>query len=275
MSSTSAIRIGLIAFVASASGFAQMQNNMDKGLTCQNENRNGRLARHCEIREQAVAAIGRLALQSDNGSVTVKGWLQSGVLVRARIDASADTESAAALLASKVYVDASGGQVRADGPRRDNNSSWSVSYEVFVPQNGDIELISANGSLSVSDVRGQIHFDAVNGSVKLKRVAGEVAGATVNGSIQVELAGPGDGRQMKLKTQNGSVTVTMPPSYSARVEAETNMGGIQSDFPMTGVSPTEERGQPRRLNFNIGAGGPLIHVTTGNGSVRFKRGETQ
>jgi len=102
-----------------------------------------------------------------------------------------------------------------------------------------------------------------------------VAGATVNGSIQVELAGPGDGRQMKLKTQNGSVTVTMPPSYSARVEAETNMGGIQSDFPMTGVSPTEERGQPRRLNFNIGAGGPLVHVTTGNGSVRFKRGETQ
>ena len=78
---------------------------------------------------------------------------------------------------------------------------------------------------------------------------------------------------MKLKTQNGSVTVTMPPSYSARVEAETNMGGIQSDFPMTGVSPTEERGQPRRLNFNIGAGGPLIHVTTGNGSVRFKHGE--
>jgi len=155
MSSTSAIRIGLIAFVASASGFAQMQNNMDKGLTCQNENRNGRLARHCEIREQAVAAIGRLALQSDNGSVTVKGWLQSGVLVRARIDASADTESAAALLASKVYVDASGGQVRADGPRRDNDSSWSVSYEVFVPQNGDIELISANGSLSVSDVRGR------------------------------------------------------------------------------------------------------------------------
>jgi len=55
MSSTSAIRIGLIAFVASASGFAQMQNNMDKELTCQNENRNGRLARHCEIREQAVA----------------------------------------------------------------------------------------------------------------------------------------------------------------------------------------------------------------------------
>ena len=275
MNSTSAIRISLIALVARASGFAQMQNNMDKEMTCQSGNRNGRLARHCEIREQSVAAIGRLALQSGNGSVTVKGWLQSGVLVRARIDASADTESAAALLASKVYVDASGGHVSANGPQRENDSSWSVSYEVFVPQNGDIDLKSANGSLTASDVRGQIHFDAVNGSVKLKRVAGEVAGGTVNGSIQVELAGPGDGRLMNLKTQNGSVTVTMPSSYSVRVEAETNMGGIQSDFPMIGASPTEERGQPRRLNFNIGAGGPLIHVTTGNGSVRFKRGETQ
>jgi len=275
MNSTSATRIGLIALAASASGFAQMQNNMDKEMTCQSGNRNGRLARHCEIREQSVAGIGRLALQSDNGSVMIKGWLQSGVMVRTRIDASADTESAAALLASKVYVDASGGQVRADGPQRESDSSWTVSYEVFVPQNGDIDLKSGNGSLSVSDIRGQIHFDAVNGSVKLMRVAGEVAGGTVNGSIQVELVGPGDGRQMNLKTQNGSVTVTMPSSYSARVEAETDMGGIQSDFPMIGAPPTAERGQPRRLNFNIGAGGPLIHVTTGNGSVRFKRGEAQ
>jgi hypothetical protein len=276
MNSTSAIRIGLIALAGCASGFAQMQNNTEKQMTCQDGNRDGQRARHCEIREQSVASVGRLALESDNGSVTVKGWLQSGVLVRTRIDASADTESAAALLASKVWVDASGAQVRANGPQRGEDSQWSVSYEVFVPQTGDLDLKSANGALSVSDVRGQIHFDAVNGSVRLKRVAGEVAGGTVNGSIQVELAGAAfAGREMNLKTQNGSVTVTMPPSYSARVEAETNMGAIQSDFPMVGATPSEERGRPRRLNFNIGAGGPLVKVTTGNGSVRFKRAETQ
>jgi len=276
MDSKRAIGIGLIVLAGCASGFAQMQNNTEKQMTCQNGNRDGQRARHCEIREQAVAFIGSLAVDSDNGSVTVKGWLQSGVLVRARIDTSAESEGAAALLASKVWVDASGGQVRANGPQRGSDSQWSVSYEVFVPQIGDVDLKSLNGALSVSDVRGRLHFDAVNGSVRLKRVAGEIAGETVNGSIQVELAGvASDGREMKFKTQNGSVTLTMPPSYSAHVEAETNMGAIQSDFPMVGPTPGEERVRPRRLNFNIGAGGPLVKVSTGNGSVRFKRAETQ
>src|SRR5690349_7485022 len=122
MSSTHAIRIGLIALAGCASGFAQMQNNIEKQMTCQNGNRDSQRAHRCEIREQSVASIGRLALESDNGAVSVKGWLQSGVLVRARIDASADNDGAAALLASKVWVDASGGQIRANGPQHNDDS---------------------------------------------------------------------------------------------------------------------------------------------------------
>lgn len=275
MNSTCAVRIGLIALAGCVPGFAQLQHNIEKQLTCQNGSHDGQRARHCEIREQSVASIGRVAVESDNGSVTVKGWLQSGVLVRARIDASAENEGAAALLASKVWVDASGGQIRANGPDRANDSWWSVSYEIFVPQTGDLDLKSHNGALTVSDVRGQIHFDVVNGAVRMKRVAGEVNGATVNGAIQVELAGNSwDGRQMNLRTQNGGVTVTMPASYSAHLQAETNMGGIQSDFPIPAMA-TEDNRRPRRLDFNVGSGGPLIHVTTGNGGVRFKRAETQ
>ena len=275
MNSTLSIRIGLIALAGCVPGFAQLQHNFEKQLTCRNGFHDGQRARHCEIREQAVASIGRLALESDNGSVMVKGWLQSGVLVRARIDASGENEGAAALLASKVWLDTSGGRIRANGPDRGDDSSWSVSYEIFVPQTGDLDLKSLNGALTISDVRGQIHFDVVNGAVRLKRVAGELTGATVNGTIQVELAGNSwDGRQMDLTTRNGSVSVTMPASYSAHIQAETNMGGIQSDFP---AAPTiiEGNTRPRRLDFNIGSGGPLIHVATGNGSVRFKRADAQ
>jgi hypothetical protein len=31
----------------------------------------------------------------------------------------------------------------------------------------------------------------------------------------------------------------------------------------------------RKLDFNVGAGGPPIHITTGNGSIRLKRAEAQ
>jgi hypothetical protein len=275
MNLTHAIRIGLIALAVCVPGFAQAQNNTEKQLTCQNGSQDGQRARHCEIREQAVAYAGRMAVTSDNGSVTIKGWQQSGALVRARIDTASENEGAAALLATKVWVDTSGGNIRANGPENSDGSWWSVSYEIFVPQAGDLELKSTNGAVNVSDVRGQIHFDVVNGAVRMKRVAGEVTGATVNGAIQVELAGNAwEGRQMDLKTQNGSVGLTMPATYSAHIQAETNMGGIQSDFPVATMA--EERStRPRRLEFNIGSGGPLIKVSTGNGSIRFKRAETQ
>jgi len=265
--------IAIVALAACIPGFAQVQSNTEKQLTCSNSNYDGERGRHCEIREQSAASIGRLAVETDNGSLTIKGWNQSGVLVRARIDASAENEGAATALASKVWIDTSGGRVHANGPERSNGLSWSVSYEVFVPQTGDLDLKSKNGALNVSNVHGQIHFDLMNGAVKLNRVAGEVTGSTANGAIQVELDGSmPNARQMELKTRNGSVNVIMPASYSAHVQAETNLGAIQSDFPGAPAPLMEER-RSRKQDFNIGAGGPLIHVTTGNGSIHFQRAQ--
>jgi hypothetical protein len=252
--------------------FAQMRDNTEKQLTCSNGSYSDG-ARHCEIREQTLPSIGRLTIDAgQNGGTTVKGWLRSDVLVRARVDASGENEAAAAMLASRVMVDGSGGQVRATGPESANNSWWSVSYEIFVPQVTDVTTKTHNGGITISDVRGQLHFDAVNGGVHLARVAGEVTGGTVNGGINVELAGTIlDARQMELTTHNGGVTIAMPAQYSARIQAETGMGRIQSDFPM----PPDGEGRARKLDFNVGAGGPPIHITTGNGSIRLKRTDSQ
>jgi DUF4097 and DUF4098 domain-containing protein YvlB len=200
--------------------------------------------------------------------MTVKGWLRSDVLVRARVDSSAETQAAADLLASRISIDSGGGQVRSTGPDSDNHSSWSVSYEIFVPQATDLSLKTHNGGVTISDVRGQIRFEAHNGGVHLKRVAGDVGGATHNGGIEVEAMGSiWDGRQLDVSTYNGGITVAMPAGYSAHVQAETSSGHIQSEFPVTVSGEV----RPRQLDTNIGSGGPLIHLTTHNGQVTLKR----
>ena len=79
------------------------------------------------------------------------------------------------------------------------------------------------------------------------------------------------GGNLELTTRNGGLTVTMPSSYSARIQARTERGGFRSDFPVT----VQGNVRPRRLDFNVGAGGPLIHVTTTNGRVNFTRAESQ
>jgi DUF4097 and DUF4098 domain-containing protein YvlB len=225
------------------------------------------------MREQSYASFGHLNLDSGrNGAVSIKGAMRSDVLVRARVEARANTEASAAIIASQVSIDGSGGQVRASGPQTAENSSWDVSYEIFVPQATDLTMKTNNGAITISDVRGNIHFQVNNGAVHLKRVAGDVGGTTSNGAIQADLAGGGwEGRQLEIGTHNGAVTVTLPASYSAHVQAETGNGRIQSDFPVTISGDLH----PQKLDFNIGAGGPLLHITTGNGAIRLKHAESQ
>jgi len=88
----------------------------------------------------------------------------------------------------------------------------------------------------------------------------------------VELAGAvWDGRQLDVSTRNGGVMLAVPSTYSAHIQAETRSGRVQSDFPIT----TQGDLTPRHLDFALGSGGPLIHVTTENGGVRLKRTESQ
>ena len=270
---TSAAWLALIGSTAGAPAFAQLQDNTEKHLSCSNGGYDSDRARHCEMREQTVPSIGRLAVDANtNGGATVKGWLRSEVLVRARVETYADTEAAATAMSSQIALDTSGGQVHANGPQSVNDSGWSVSYEIFVPQNSDLTLKAHNGGITISDVRGQIHFEGHNGGVKLTRVAGDVSGSTMNGGIQVDLTGNiWDGRQLEVSTHNGGVTVNMPTYYAARFQAETQQGRISTNFPVTALADNKERA--RHVEFNVGAGGPLIHVTTTNGGVSLHQGD--
>jgi hypothetical protein len=271
---TGAACVGLAVLSGSVPLLAQSRDNSERQLTCGNNSYNNDRPRHCEMREQTLPSIGRLSIDAaQNGGVTVKGWSRGDVLVRARVEAQSEDAGGAASMASRVLIDGSGGQVRAIGPEARNDSWWSVSYEIFVPQATELTIKANNGGINVSDVRGRLAIEGVNGGVRLKRVAGEIIGKTVNGGIDIELAGSAaDARQMELSTVNGGVTVTVPANYSARVQTETGMGRVESDFPL----PMDAgRSRPRKMDFMIGAGGPPIHITTGNGGIRLKRAESQ
>ena len=98
---TAAACIGLALSTGSVPLLAQLHDNSEKQLTCANAGYDSDRARHCEIREQSLASIGRLTIDpGQNGGATVKGWMRGDVLVRTRVEASADTEAASAIMAS-------------------------------------------------------------------------------------------------------------------------------------------------------------------------------
>jgi DUF4097 and DUF4098 domain-containing protein YvlB len=228
-----------------------------------------RLANHCEMKEQTLAAP-KGAIRIDpgtNGGVTVKGWDRNEVWVRARIDTAAETDAEARSMVSSIRFASGAGQIRAEGPNMDDNHGWSVSYEIFAPRQSDLEMKTFNGGIHLADLRGTIDFEALNGGVTLERLAGQIHGHTTNGGLHIELAGDHwDGRGLDVETTNGGVHLNIPSNYSAHIETSTVNGGVDVDFPVTIKGRID-----KDISFDVGSGGATIRATTTNGGVKLKK----
>jgi DUF4097 and DUF4098 domain-containing protein YvlB len=257
-----------ILLLAAIPGLAQAPKSPTPSLNCDHADHNDRLVSHCEMREQTMVAAGRLTIDGlQNGGISVKGSTRSDILVRAQVRTAAPSDSEATLLAGQVFLQASAGRIAATGPASSDSSHWSVSYEVFVPQQSDLAMTTHNGGISVSDVMGQIEFQAQNGGIHLARLAGNVKGATQNGGLHIELAGNRwDGQGLDVRSVNGGVHLVMPPNYSAHLEAGTINGSVSSDIPEL-ATPNERR--PKQIGVSLGSGGPTVRVTTTNGGVHI------
>jgi DUF4097 and DUF4098 domain-containing protein YvlB len=248
-----------------------LAQDMERQMSCDEQNWHNDRASHCEINETTIPASGTLAVDGGvNGGMTVKGWQKHDILVRARVETSADNDAQARALAGRITIRTGGSRIIADGPATERHENWSVSYEIFVPQKMDLNLKAYNGGIRVADVRGRIEFETTNGGVSLRRLAGNVQGRTTNGGLSVELAGNRwEGERLDATTTNGGVIVAVPAAYSAHLETGTVNGHINIDFPVTVHGEIS-----RQLSLDLGSGGPLVRAITTNGGVSIKRKAT-
>ena len=254
--------------LASVSASAQ-RNDRAGALDCNDDWSGNRLATHCEIKEQTLAATkGTLSVDArENGGIRIKGWDRSDVLVRARVHSAAPTQSEADSLATQVRVETANSKIHAEGPRRRQDYYWDVSYEIFVPRQSDLSLETYNGGIGISDVRGRIEFTAVNGGIHLQGLGGRVRGSTTNGGLHIELDGDRwDGEELDVETTNGGIQMSVPENYSARLETGTVNGSLHVDFPVTMQGRIS-----KEVNVVLGSGGATVRALTTNGGVKINR----
>ena len=267
------VLVAALLATASLTGWAQNNENAkarDNSLNCRNQNRyNERLVANCEMREQTLAPSGgTIAIDGrQNGGVSVKGWDQPQVFVRARVQTGAPTAAEAEALAREIRIETGGAKIFASGPENRRDYHWDVSYEVFVPRRADLSLETHNGGIVISEVNGRIDFTATNGGVVLRRVGGAVRGSTTNGGLVIELNGDRwDGETLDVSTTNGGVVMSVPENYSANLQTGTVNGSINIDFPVTVQGRIN-----KQMAVNLGSGGATVKATTTNGGVRVRR----
>jgi DUF4097 and DUF4098 domain-containing protein YvlB len=223
-------------------------------------------ARVCEVRTYTISTATKISVDGrTNGGVAFIGENRRDVRIVARVQASADDDATASAIARQIRVITAGGQIRSEGPSQRDHTSWSVSYDVYVPNQTNLEAITENGGISVGDVSGKMNLEATNGGIHLSDVGGSVTARTTNGGVTANLSGTTwQGQGLDLQTTNGGATVYVPRGYNAQLETGTTNGGMRVDFPIT------VRGSlNRRISTQLGSGGPMVRVVTTNGGVHI------
>jgi hypothetical protein len=228
-------------------------------------------------------------IQIDGGSrgaIRVTAADRDDYSVEACRIAVADDAGTAQRLVDQTSVTQGAGRVETHGPASsDNQGQWQVYLLVQAPRNGNVDVNTVNGPLSVRGVNGTVKAKAVNGPVSIADCAGAVDAQTTNGPVSfsgqggdVKLAamnGPmnlkllGDiwnGPRLEASTTNGPVHLSAPDSFRSGVLLESNSGAsIVCKLDICRYAVTDAASEHRTLQMNGAAGS--VHVSAGNGSV--------
>jgi len=227
--------------------------------------------------------------QTHNGSIKINGADVAQCSLTATIITRAATDEEAMELSDKVNVTLvpSGNKliVKIDEPTNLVNKSVSVSLDVELPNQTDLELITHNGEVALTNISGKVNATTHNGKVTTDNVTGTTELKTHNGSITCrDISGDTQlishngsvkafysdsapsACDISMITHNGSIELATPSDYSAQVKASTNNGSINTGLPITVTGEVSKS----RLTGTIGTGAGQLHLETYNGSINIR-----
>ena len=214
---------------------------------------------------------GTLIAKTHNGSVTVSGTDVQECALTALIRVRAATSQAAQELADQISVSLqpSGSSliVTVDKPLIPPGHSVSIDFNIAVPAQTALELVTHNGSIEIADIRDNITLQTHNGSITASGISAITKATTHNGSINIVYSPDASEMcQATLQTHNGQIVFGPPTNFSGSLDIETHNGNVHTELPLTVVGSVSKT----KLRGTIGTGQGRVHLRTHNGSVRIR-----
>lgn len=186
------------------------------------------------------------------------------------------------------------------------NRSASARLIVSVPRRADIVARTGDGSIRIEGLTGRLELRTGDGSIRATNVSGDLLVKTGDGSVTVDRAegtldlDTGDGgvnvtgkltavklhtgdgsivyraepgtimtNGWEISTGDGSVSVYLPPDFSAELDAHTGDGRIANDLTVASDDSAGHENK-RTVRGRLGSGGQLLRIRTGDGSIRLR-----
>ncbi len=222
---------------------------------------------------------GTVELENTNGRIRISAWDQPQVRIHAvkKVQNDSDKDAREMLRQLRIDVRQDGSTLRIETitPRQNemgfldfifgNHINSSVEYDLTVPRSIRLRADNTNGSITATDLAGEIDVETTNGRIEVLRCSGTVDASTTNGAINVELIQVRAGKPMKFETTNGRINLSVPSTLAADIDASTTNGRIESEIPITTT-----RFSRHSLRGSLNGGGTDIVLRTTNGGISIR-----
>ena len=230
------------------------EGHLKAGQTLEVINRNGEIEASAASGEEARASGTWRNSDDDNGPFVEVVEYSDGVTICA------------------VYArDKSPGRCHRGGVSSESSGWWHgnrarINFDVQVPRGVRLNALTTNGNVLGHNLASVVEAATTNGNVDVS-TSEWASASTTNGGIHVSIGNAKWSGELKERTTNGSVDVTLPASAEFTLDAATTNGGIHTDFPIT----VQGSFNSKRLSGTVGAGGRDLRVSTTNGGIKLTK----
>jgi hypothetical protein len=141
---------------------------------------------------------------------------------------------------------------------------------------GEQLYVSKSGKVSGKDLEGRIEFHTASGAVSITEARGYLSGRTESGDIYAKMRAWQFSDKALIESIRGSVSVTMPSTFSGDVEVWSVQGKASVAFPVEKLRRQDLVGpEPaNRLSGRVGRGGELLKLHSETGNVSLLKGSS-
>jgi hypothetical protein len=157
---------------------------------------------------------------------------------------------------------------------RGNITLESVNGPVYLEgAHGDIEVIGVAGGVTMVNCSGDISAQSVGGPLSLEGVTSpDVEVGTVGGTLQYQ-GSIEDGGRYNFGSHGGDIWLRLPPGIDAEFEILALSGSVEVEYPGAPAEAEAGKGIPglmgKSLRFELGTGSARIEIETFGGKVHI------
>lgn len=239
-----------------------------------------------ETKSFQVSGTPTVYVNTFDGAVRVRAWDKQEV----SFEASKRAKSDDALRNINVRAEQKGNEISIiaeydKGKKHLRSSTATTQFEVFVPRQANVRVVSGDGRINIEDVSGQAELKTSDGRIEVRGGRGRIVAETGDGRISVfehdgaVEAKTGDGRitlegrftNINARTGDGNISITLPSDTKASIEVESRSEVVNEGFEIRTEAGTSSR--PKRLRIGRGESGNLFTVRTGDGQIILRRSD--